>query len=279
VEGLDLDGMVVAGQEGTLEALWIMGADPVRDCRRAGDALGRVPFLIVQDLFLSDTASLAEVVLPAASFAETDGSFINLTGRLQAVHAAMRPPGQARPDWWIITELARRMVGEKQKRAWDFSGPHDILTEIAKVLPGYRGVDYARMGDAGWQRPARPERARRSLALVETSLPDPDPDYPLTLVTGKLLYDQGTLLRRSERIQTLVPEAYVMIHPSDAEKLEMADGDQASVVSQAGRLELVVKVSEEVVPGLVFAPLNLSDAPLSVLFADRWSLPRVRIEK
>jgi predicted molibdopterin-dependent oxidoreductase YjgC len=117
------------------------------------------------------------------------------------------------------------------------------------------------------------------LALVETSLPDPDPDYPLTLVTGKLLYDQGTLLRRSERIQTLVPKAYVMIHPSDAEKLEMADGDTASVVSQAGRLELVVKVSEEVVPGVVFAPLNLSDAPLSVLFADRWSLPRVRIEK
>ena len=250
-----------------------------RDCRRAGDALGRIPFLIVQDLFLSDTASLAEVVLPAASFAETDGSFGNLTGRLQAVRAAMRPPGQARPDWWIITELARRMVGEKQQRAWDFSGPLDILAEIAKALPGYRGVDYAGMGEAGWQRPARPERARRSLARVETSVSHPDPDYPLTLVTGKLLYDRGTLLRRSERIQNLVPEAYVMIHPSDAVKLGVADGDQASVVSQAGRLGLEVKVSEEVVPGVVFAPLNLSDAPLSVLFTDRWSLPRVRIEK
>jgi NADH-quinone oxidoreductase chain G len=279
VEGLDLDGVVVAGQEGSLEALWVMGADPASDCRRAGEALGRIPFLIVQDLFMSDTASLAEVVLPAASFAETEGSYINLTGRLQAIHAGMRPPGQARPDWWIITELARRMVEDKRQRTWDFSGPGDVLAEIAKVVRGYRGVDYTRMGEAGWQPPARPARARRSLALVKANPPEPDPDYPLTLVTGKLLYDRGTLLRRSEQIQNLVPEAYVMIHPSDAQELGLAEGDAVSVVSEVGRLGLSVKVSEEVVPGVAFAPLNLSDAPLSVLFVDRWSVPRVRIVK
>lgn len=228
---------------------------------------------------MSDTASLAEVVLPATSFAETGGSYINLTGRLQAVHAAMRPPGQAHPDWWIITELAKRMVGEKQQRAWDFSGPDDVLAEIARVLPGYRGVDYARMGEAGWQRPAQPAKARRSFALVQANVPEPDPDYPLTMVTGKLLYDRGTLLSHSERIQNLVSEAYVMIHPSDAQKQGLTDGDEVSVVSEVGRLALSVKVSEEVVPGVAFAPLNLSDAPLSVLFTDRSSLPRVRIEK
>jgi predicted molibdopterin-dependent oxidoreductase YjgC len=228
---------------------------------------------------MSDTASLAEVVLPAASFAETDGSYINLTGRLQAVHSAMRPPGQAHPDWWIITELAKRMVKDKRQRAWDFSGPDDVWAEIAKVLHGYRGVDYAKMAETGWQRPAQPAKARRSFALVKADVPDPDPDYPLIMVTGKLLYDRGTLLRRSEQIQNLVPEAYVVIHPSDAQKLGLVDGDDASVVSPVGRLGLSVKVSEEVVPGLAFAPLNLSDAPLSVLFTDRWSLPRVRIEK
>jgi len=279
VEGMDFDGAVAAGQKGTLEAMWIMGADPASDYRRAGDALGRIPFLVVQDLFMTDTASLAEVVLPAASFAETAGSFVNLTGRLQAIHAAMRPPGQARPDWWIIIELARRMADGKQKRAWEFSGPADVLAEIAKVLQGYRGVDYARMAETGWQQPMPPAKTRRSFVLVEPGVAEPEPGYPLMLVTGRLFYDQGTLLRCSERIQNLVPEAFVMIHPSDADELGLVDGDDASVVSAVGRLGLCVKLSEEIVPGVVFAPVNLSEAPLSVLFADHGSLPRVRIVK
>jgi NADH-quinone oxidoreductase chain G len=278
VEGLDFDQMMVAGQEGTLQAMWIMGADPASDCRTAGDALGRIPFLVVQDLFLTDTASLAEVVLPAASFAETDGSFVNLTGRLQVVKAAKRPPGQARPDWRIIVELAQRMVDGKQKRAWDFSGPAEVLSEISKVLPRYRGVDYVQMGEMGWQQPAQAPVARRTFRLVESQLPVRTPVYPLTLVTGRQLYDRGTLLRCSERIQNLVPEAFVMVHPSDAERLGLLDGDDASVVSAAGSLALTVKVSDEVVPGVAFAPWNLSTAPLSVLFADRWTLPQVRIE-
>jgi NADH-quinone oxidoreductase chain G len=279
VEGHGFDDMMRAGQEGELEAMWILGADPASECRKAGDALGRIPFLIVQDLFMTDTASLAEVVLPAASFAETDGSFFNLTGRLQAVRAAMRPPGQAQADWWIITQVARRMVKGKQQRAWDFSGPADVLQEIAKVLPGYRGVDYAKLGTAGWQQPAPQAALRRSFVLVKDHILDPDPDYPLTLVMGRMLYDRGTLPRRSERIQNLVPEAFVAIHPTDAENLGLADGDNASVVSDSGRLGLTIKVSEEIVPGVAFAPLNLSTAPLSVLFEDRWTLPLVRIVK
>jgi NADH-quinone oxidoreductase subunit G len=195
VEGYDFDDMLVAGQEGKIEALWIMGADPANDCCKAGEVLGRIPFLIVQDLFMTDTASLAEVVLPAASFAETEGSFINLTGRLQVIRPAMRPPGQARADWWIITRLARRMVDGKQQRAWDFSEPADVLQEIAKVVPGYRGLDYARLGEAGWQRVVPQAAARRSFVMVAADIMVPDPDYPLTLVTGRLLYDRGTLLR------------------------------------------------------------------------------------
>ncbi len=278
VEGLDFDQMMVAGQEGTLQAMWIMGADPASDCRMASEALGRIPFLVVQDLFMTDTASLAEVVLPAASFAETDGSFINLTGRLQSVRATMRPPAQARPDWWIIVELARRMVDSKQKRTWEFSGPADVLNEMSRVLPHWRGVDYAQMGETGWQQPAPPPLTRRTFKLDEAQSPAHNPKFPLTLVTGYQLYDRGTLLRCSERIQNLVPEAFVMVHPSDAETLGLVDGDDASVVSATGRLALTVRVSDEVVPGVAFAPWNLSTAPLSVLFADRWALPQVRIE-
>jgi NADH-quinone oxidoreductase chain G len=289
VEGLDFDGMMRAGREDGLKAMWVMGADPAHDCREAGDVLGRIPFLVVQELFMTETASLAEVVLPAASFAESDGCFTNLTGRLQAIRAAKRPPGQARPDWWIITELARRMVDDRRQRAWGFASPADVLSEISKVLPGYRGVDYATMDNGGWQRPAAERTAphgnvrdllsARAPVRVDPHPQPPDPEYPLTLVTGQLLYDRGTLLRCSGRIQNLVPDAFVMIHPAEAEKLDLADGDQVLVVSPHGQLAFAVRVSDEVVPGAVFAPLNLSDAPLSVLFADRWTLPRVRIVK
>jgi NADH-quinone oxidoreductase subunit G len=279
VEGLDFDGMMGAARQGSLKGMWIMGADPANDCRLAGDVLGRVSFLVVQDLFMTDSASLAEVVLPAASFAESDGSYTNLTGRVQAIHAARRPPGQARPDWWIIVEVARRMVSGKRRRGWGFAGAADVLVEISKVLPGYRGVDYATMGSDGWQPPAPQTAARRAFVHVESDLPPFDPDYPLTLVTGRLLYDRGTLLRCSGRIQNLVPDAFLMIHPSDAEKLGLAEGDDVSVVSAQGRLGLSVRVRDEIVPGAAFAPLNLSAAPLSVLFADRGMLPRVRIVK
>jgi predicted molibdopterin-dependent oxidoreductase YjgC len=279
VDGLGFDGMMAAAQEGSLRAMWIMGLDPASECRVAGDALGRIPFLVVQDLFLTDTSSLAEVVLPAASFAEVDGTTINLTGRLQRIRAARRPPGQARPDWWIITELARRMVEGKQQRAWDFEEPAAILSEIAKVLPGYRGVDLQTVGADGWQPAGAQAAPRRVFEFVTQDPPPRSSEYPLTLIAGKLLYDRGTLLSHSDGVQNLAPAAYAVIHPADAAQMSLADGDNVSVVSAQGRLGFTLKVSDDIVPGVVFAPWNLSDAPLSTLFADRWSRPQVRIEK
>jgi NADH-quinone oxidoreductase chain G len=289
VPGVGFDDMMVAAREARLKAMWIMGADPAHDCRMASSALGHIPFLVVQDLFLTETASLASVVLPAASFAETDGSLTNLTGRWQAIRAAMRPPGQARPDWWIITQLARVMVDSKRQRAWDFAGTADVLSEMARVLPGCRGLDHTTMGEGGWQCPEQAEATRRAFVRVA---PDPSglsysgpgrspqhPDYPLILVTGWLLYDRGTLLRRSRRIEKLVPDSFVMIHPADAAELGLADGDDVSLVSAKGRLGFILRVSEEVVPGAVFAPLDLSDVPLSVLFENCWTSPRVKVVK
>jgi len=279
VEGLDFEGMARAGQQGDLQAMWIIGADPANSSRRAGAALGRIPFLIVQDLFLTETASMAEVVLPAASFAETGGSLINVTGRIQSMPGAVRPPGQAQPNWWIIAQVAARMVDSKRKRAWEFSGPTEILAEIAKVLPGYRDLDMETIEKTGWQRPRPEETPRRYLSRVELVPPPPDPDYPLTLVTGHVLYHRGTLLRRTDRICELAPEAYVAIHPADAERFGMTDGDQASLISAIGQLGLTVRVSTEIVPGVAFAPLNLSEAPLGVLFEKCSDLPRVRISR
>lgn len=277
VDGLDYQGMIAAAQEGDLQAMWIMGADPAHESQGTKDALSRIPFLVVQDLFMTDTASLAEVVLPAASFAETDGSFINLTGRWQALRATMRPPGHARPDWWIVVKLAKRLVDDNLQKAWDFAGPADVLSEISKLLPGYRGLDYTKMGEAGWQPPVKQPAVRRAFIPIESDPPSHDPEYPLTLVTGRLLYDRGTLLSHTERIQKLVPDAFVMIHPTDAERLDLSDGDDVSVESASGQLGLKVRVSDEIVAGAAFIPLNLSDTPPNVLVADRQTLPQVRI--
>jgi NADH-quinone oxidoreductase subunit G len=277
LDGLDFEGMMAATREDRLQAMWVVGSDPASECRVASEALGRLPFLVVQDLFLTDTTQLAEVVLPAASFAEVKGSYVNLTGRLQRLQAALRPPGQARADWAIIADVARRMLDAKRRKAWDFAGPGDILAEIARVVPAYRGLDYARMGETGWQPPAREPAARRAFTRVESQSPIPDTQYPLTLVTGRLFYDRGALLSRSAPIQKVVPEAFVMLHPSDAARLGLADGDEVTVESVQGQLQLRLKVSDEVAPGVAFAPLNLSAAPLSVLFAERMALPRVRI--
>jgi len=151
VAGLDWAEMLTAAQEGDLRALWILGADPAHGQPTTAEALARVPFLVVQDLFLTETARQADVVLPAAGLAEIEGSLINLTGRWQALHPALRPPGQARPHWQVIAEVARRMVEAKRRRAWAFADAAAILREMARILPGCRGLDYGTMGAEGWQ--------------------------------------------------------------------------------------------------------------------------------
>jgi predicted molibdopterin-dependent oxidoreductase YjgC len=153
------------------------------------------------------------------------------------------------------------------------------LGEIARAVPKFRRVDYARMGEMGFQHPVPESRARRTFTQVEPEVAAPDSEFPLILAAGRLLYDRGTLANRSAQIQNLVPAAFVMINPIDAKELDLADGDSVSVVSSKGRLGFTLQVSDEVAPGVAFAPRNLSDAPLSVLFASRWTVPRVRIEK
>jgi NADH-quinone oxidoreductase chain G len=286
VPGLDLREMMAAACEGDLQGLWIMGADPAQDYPGARAALAQIPFLVVQDLFMTETAALAEVVLPAASFAETEGSFTNLTGRLQAIRPAKRAPGQAQADWRILTEVARLMVGERRARAtavWDFAGPGDVLSEIAKVVPGYRDLTYAAMGDTGWQpqglASGRRVATRRAFVQVDAEQIPQQPEYPLVLATGHVLYDRGTLLRHSDTVQGLVPTAFAQIHPADAERLGLIDGEQVSVISEVGAMPLLLRVSDGVAPGTAFVPWNLSEPPVSALFAEPGLRPRVRIEK
>jgi NADH-quinone oxidoreductase chain G len=268
--GLVLANMLEAALDRQLRAMWIMGSDPVCDYRIGGAALGRLEFLVVQDLFLTDTARMADVVLPAASFGGVDGSTMNLTGRVQRLQAGYRPPGEARPDWWVVCELARRMVDRKQAEVWQFGSASDVFAEIARAVPAFRGLTLDSLGDHGWQRPAPPAPSRRAFLPVSWQPPVRDPEYPLSLVTGRVLYDRGTLLGHSARVQCLVPEAYVVVHPQDAAAAGIRDGAEVTVASAEGRLLLRTRVSDEVMPGCVFVPHNLGEAPVSAMLEKAW---------
>ena len=279
VPGLDFEGMVAAAQKGDLQALWVMGADPVWDNGEAAAVLGDLSFLVVQDLFMTATARQADVVLPAASFAEKAGSVINLTGRIQALRPAIRPPGRARPDWQIVVDVARRMVQGKQRKAWLFDSADDVLREIKRTIPALRDMDQAALAEGGWQHPAPAAAAPRALTLVEADVAAVSSEYPFFLVTGRVLYDRGTLLSHSAKIQGLIPEPFAVVHPSDADRLGLTEGDEVAVVAARGRFTCRLRVRPDVAPGVVFVPRNLGAEPVSALFGDGRSLPRVRLER
>jgi len=249
--------MLEAAIEGKLKALYVMKSDPA--ARIGKEALEKLDFLVVQDLFLTETAQLADVVLPAASFAETEGTFTNLSGRVQRVRGALRPPGEAKPDDQILAELARVMGND-----FGHTSAEKVMAEIAKLTPMYGDIGYGDLGEGGLPR-AESDQGSPALVKVEYQPPAGDERYPLALVTGRLLYDGGIRLGQSEIMRQLVPEPFVEINPTDAEAMGIADGATVTVASSKGELRLTARVTEDIRPGCVFVPRNFVAAPVSAL--------------
>lgn len=223
------------------------------------EALEKMGLLVVQDLFLTETAKLADVVLPAASFAEVEGTFTNLAGRVQRVGKALRPPGEAKPDVQILAELAGVMGGD-----FGYASAPAVLTEIAKLAPMYRDIGRGDLGEGGVPR-AEEDREPSALVKVEYEAPDGNEEYPLALITGRLLYDGGIRLAQSDIMRQFVPEPFVEINPADASALGIADGAMVTVASSKGELKLVARVTDDIRPGCVFVPHGLPEAPISAL--------------
>jgi formate dehydrogenase major subunit/formate dehydrogenase alpha subunit len=279
--GLTVTKMIPKAHDGELKSLYIIGENPLvsdPDLNHAEKSIANVDFLVVQDIFFTETAQLADVVLPSACFAEKEGTFSNTERRVQRVRKALDPPGEAKDDWWILCELATRMGYPMQ-----YADSEAIFTEIASVTPSYAGITYDRIEDVGihWpcptiDHPGTPilhgqqfTRGRGMFHAIEWDPPSEstDEDYPLSLTTGRVLYQYhtGTMTMKTEGLNERAPESFVEISPSDADKYAVEDGEYVIMASRRGAIKVRVTVSPKAVDGTVFIPFHYAQAAANKL--------------
>jgi formate dehydrogenase alpha subunit len=281
--GLTVTQMVDGTCEGQVRALYVMGENPMLsdpDLNHVRHCLEQVEFLAVQDIFLTETAELAHVVLPGASFAERDGTFTGTDRRIQRVRRAIEPLGEARADWLIICQLAQRMGAA----GFDFASPAEVTDEIAAVTPIYGGVSYERLEREGFlqwpvpsaDHPGTPylHKGKFSRGLgrfhaihFQEAAELPDEEYPFILTTGRLMFHwhTGTMTRRSEKLEQEVSEAYVEMHPDDAARVGLDGSRRVRVASRRGEIELAARVTPRIRPGVVFIPFHFAEAAANAL--------------
>jgi len=280
--GTPVTEMREAAYAGKIRAMYVAGENPMMSepsLEHARKAVERLEFLVVQDIFPTDTAFLADVILPAAAFAEKDGTFTNTERRVQKLNKVVEPPGEARPDWRIISELAGRMG-----HAFDYDSTQEIMEEVASVAPIYGGIHHDRLEEGyGLQWPCRDRshpgtpmlhrgqftRGKGKFHAVEYRPPAESASnmYPLILTTGRVLehWHTGSMSRRSGVLDELLPGGRVEIHPRDALKLGIVDGDLVVLSSERGRIETEVHVTDKSAPGLAFMAFHWSEAPVNML--------------
>jgi formate dehydrogenase alpha subunit len=264
-----------------IRAMYIMGENPLLsdpDINNVREQLGKLEFLAVSEIFLSETAEIADVVLPAASFAEKDGTFTATDRRVQRVRKAIEPVGESRSDWQIIIQLSERLGFPME-----YESPREIMEEIAELTPIYRGILYPRLetGSLRWPCPdtkhpgtmiLHRDKFTRGIGRfhpVEYKPPaeEPDGEYPYILTTGRLLFHlhTGTMTRRSQTLTDQINKALAEINPSDAERLKIRNGDIIKVKSRRGEIVLEALVTERIKKGVVFIPFHFAEAAANVL--------------
>jgi predicted molibdopterin-dependent oxidoreductase YjgC len=260
-----------------------MGENPIisdPDIAHAEAWFRTVEFLVVQDLFLTETARYADVVLPGASFAEKTGTFVNTERRIQLAEQAIDPPGDARADWQILVDVSRR-VGLHTP----FTSPREVMAEISALAPAWTGVTYERLRGGGLQYPVpapdHPGTAflfadrfptadgRAVFHPVEYAEPGelPDEEFPFVMNTGRQLYHwhTGTMTRRSKGLDAREPLATVEVHPADAAELGVTDGDLVKISSRRNSMLISVRISSRVARRQVFVPFHFREAAANLL--------------
>ena len=277
--GLQLSEMMEAAHQGSINGLYLMGENPMvadPDLGHVKESLEGLELLVVQDIFLTETAELADFVLPAACFAEKNGTFTNTERRVRRVRKAANSPGEAMEDWMIISELARKMGSD----LFNFKDSSEILNEIRKVTPQYEGMDLSRINKPeGLQWPCPTEDHPGTAILHRNSFSTPDgkgvfykikpnnltevqdPEYPFILTTGRVIFQfqTGTMTMRSETLKEQYPESYVEINNEDAIALGIMNGEKLNISSKIGEIDIKARITSDIMEGVVFIPFHFAE--------------------
>ncbi|WP_064608856.1 formate dehydrogenase subunit alpha [Photobacterium sp. J15] len=278
--GLTLTEIIDAACRHKVKGLYVMGENPVlSDPNQAHviEGLEKLDFLVVQDIFLTETAQYADVVLPSCSFAEKSGNFTNTERRVQRISPVVKAPGEAKEDWWIIQSIANAMGSD-----WDYQSVQDITEEITQLTPQYAGIHWERIGSEGVQWPCRDDNHPGTRIMHEkqfvrgkaemVAIPFryaaelPDDEYPLVLTTGRLLeqFHTGTMTRKTKGLDKLAgPRA--MISVADAERLGIGNGEMLRVSTRRGYIDTPAFVTKRMQQGVVFVPFHFAESPANRL--------------
>jgi formate dehydrogenase major subunit len=285
--GLTVTEIVASALKGGVRGMYMMGENPFLsdpNINKVRKALAALEFLAVQDIFLTETAEFADVILPASSYMEKDGTYTNTDRRVQIGRKVLEPPGEAREDWLIVCDVARR-IGLPM----EYDSPREIFDELVSLMPNYAGLSYDNLGATGKLYPnPDPEHSDGTVVLFDERfgtddgkahlvpaewLPAkelPDDEFPFVLNTGRLLehWHTGSMTRRSYALDSIEPEAHVYLNPGDAAAMGISEGDFARITSRRGSIELSVRVSHRDTPGTCFIPFHFREAAANVLTID-----------
>lgn len=282
--GLTLTEIFGAIYAGKIKTLYLVGENPIlseADAKHVEKAIGKLKFFVVQDIFLSETARFADVILPAVTFAEKDGMFTNTERRVQRIRKAIDPIGAAKPDWWITCQIANALGG----KGFDFSHPMEIMEEIASLTPSYKGVSYSRLENEGLQWPCvtqehpgtkilhserfATKNGKAKFMPLEYKAPAevPDDKYPLLLTTDRSLFHfhTGTMTRKVQGLNTLDSQELLKVNPKDAAHLGIVDGEVVQLVSRRGKVMVKTKVTDICPPGVVSMTFHFAESPTNLL--------------
>ncbi|HFQ93072.1 MAG TPA: formate dehydrogenase subunit alpha [Anaerolineae bacterium] len=289
--GLTATEMIGGILDGAVRGMFIMGENPMisePDQNHTRHALEQLEFLVCQDIFINETGEMADVILPAVSFAEKDGTFTNSDRRVQRVRKAVEPVGHSRADWEILADLGRRIerrLGLQMAHGFEYAHPGDIWEEMRQVTPDFYGITYERLereGGVHWpcpslEHPGTPflfadsfPRGRGKFWEVEfgTESEQPDADYPFNLSTGRVLYHwHGSTMSGRSKLEDIFPEAVCEMSPADARELGLVTGDWVEVRSRRGAIKTRVLVTERSPQGTIFIPFHFAEAAANLLTA------------
>jgi formate dehydrogenase major subunit len=282
--GLTVVEIVHAILAGRIKGMYIMGENPAMsdpDLNHAREAMARLEHLVVQEIFLTETAGFADVILPATAFPEKTGTFTNTDRRVQMGRQAFAPPGQARQDWEIIQEIARRLGLD-----WSYRHPRDVFDEMHRVMPSLRGISWERLDreDAvtypcsSEDEPGEdllfgdgfPTSSGRGLLVPASLIPPnevPDTDFPMILSTGRLLehWHTGAMTRRASVLDAIEPEAVALLSPRELRKFDLSPGGLVRVSTRRGSIELATRADRDVPEGMIFIPFCFAEAAANLL--------------